>query len=774
MKTVYKPVWDLPAAALLLALVLTSAGRLGATRWIPDLERVQMLAIIGTLLGLALGQSLFQHRMVTLLAAGYTLVSIPLQLALVMEPNIALGERLIAIGMRLRDALNVFAQGEAVEDPIFFLTLLAVLFWGIGLASGYALIRKGNYLMAVLPGGLVIVVVQTYDHEAARRVGFLAFYLFLALVLLGRMNYLYHQEVWRQRNVFLVPETGVDLTGGAAATAAVIVLAAWLLPAASNLAIVTRTWEQITKPWQTVRDRLSDAVAAVQGGGGGGNEFFGEQMALGTGVPLSQEVMFRVHISGSERLTPRYYWRGRIYDRYENNQWYSTATAFEPFDPQRDRLFPLVVEGQRLQDFAFTVFTRQQTLYIPGQPMWVSRRAGVRWFAPDGEGREAAYLRASVSLVSGETYQARAALISPTIAELRAAGEIYPVWVLERYLQLPDDFSPRIRALAVEVAGQAPSPYDKTEAITTYLRREIRYAPQIPPPQAGQDPLEYVLFDLKRGFCNYYASAEVLMLRSLGIPARLAVGFAEGHADLGGRDFTVLQRDAHAWPEVYFPGIGWVEFEPTGNQDSIARPSGVERPNAAGRLPPLLPQLDEIDGTSAPRLPPQDIETGVTVGSDPTLGLLLTRGAFLVLTLALFFVFWHLNRRYALLDQAPGWLIRLLKRWHFPIPAWLRKWDLYVRAGPLGRAFECINLSLRWLGEPPPVHATPAQRARALSELIPAAAANIQTLAAEYQAGIYSLSAGNVYLARRTARLLVFQTLGAVMHHRLTNFLNRF
>src|SRR5687767_11533052 len=97
--------------------------------------------------------------------------------------------------------------------------------------------------------------------------------------------------------------------------------------------------------------------------------------------------------------------------------------------------------------------------------------------------------------------------------------------------------------------------------------------------------LEWFLFNWKSGYCNYYASAEVLMLRSLGIPARLAVGYAQGEENDDGT-FTVYERDAHAWPQVYFPAIGWVDFEPTASQPPIERgrePAG--RPNTPTRLP---------------------------------------------------------------------------------------------------------------------------------------------------------------------------------------------
>ena len=93
-------------------------------------------------------------------------------------------------------------------------------------------------------------------------------------------------------------------------------------------------------------------------------------------------------------------------------------------------------------------------------------------------------------------------------------------------------------------------------------------------------------FDLKQGFCNYYASIEVLMLRSVGVPARMAVGFAEGGFDNEANVYIVRSLDSHAWPEVYFPEIGWIEFEPTGNQDPLLRPDRPEdaqTPRVEGR-----------------------------------------------------------------------------------------------------------------------------------------------------------------------------------------------
>jgi len=113
---------------------------------------------------------------------------------------------------------------------------------------------------------------------------------------------------------------------------------------------------------------------------------------------------------------------------------------------------------------------------------------------------------------------------NPNIEELRAAGNQYPQWVIDEYLQLPENFSPRIKALAAEITAKSETPYDKTFAITTYLRDNIEYASTIPTAPRNTDPLEWILFQYKKGYCVYYATSEVLMLRSIGIPARMQWG----------------------------------------------------------------------------------------------------------------------------------------------------------------------------------------------------------------------------------------------------------
>jgi hypothetical protein len=123
----------------------------------------------------------------------------------------------------------------------------------------------------------------------------------------------------------------------------------------------------------------------------------------------------------------------------------------------------------------------------------------------------------------------------------------------------------QIQDLALRVTAGATTPYDKAAAIESYLRTNFEYTLAPPPPPAGpeSDAMEFFLFNSKKGYCEYFASAMGDMLRSLGIPARLVSGYGPGTFDERSGRWVVHESDAHVWVEVYFPGYGWQVFEPT-------------------------------------------------------------------------------------------------------------------------------------------------------------------------------------------------------------------
>ena len=186
-------------------------------------------------------------------------------------------------------------------------------------------------------------------------------------------------------------------------------------------------------------------------------------------------------------------------------------------------------------------------------------------------------VRTTGSLAAGSSYHATVRVSTATESELRAAGIGYPGWVLDRYLQLPDTMPSRVIDLAQELTSDAETPYEKTVAICDYLRT-LEYALDIEASPDGADGVDYFLFEMEKGYCQYFASAMTVLLRASEVPSRMVVGYGPGEmvgehrpgdmmSYLPGawQDLrhTFIIRNSHSWSEVFFPGYGWILFEPT-------------------------------------------------------------------------------------------------------------------------------------------------------------------------------------------------------------------
>lgn len=190
----------------------------------------------------------------------------------------------------------------------------------------------------------------------------------------------------------------------------------------------------------------------------------------------------------------------------------------------------------------------------------------------------------------GENYAASAHRYRADVQSLRRVGtsQPYPSWVKERYLKMPEGQTEFYKKLAEELTAGLTNPYDKAKAIESYLN-SFTYSTEPPAPAAGQDEIQFFLSESKTGYCVHFSSAMALMLRSIGIPTRLATGFINGELDPTTNSWIVRANAAHAWTQVYFPGYGWIDFEPTPGREGIQRPAD---PSAVPPLPTPTPAPD--------------------------------------------------------------------------------------------------------------------------------------------------------------------------------------
>lgn len=758
--------WDWPSAILLFFLLQTAAARLVITDWTPFLFFTQTLSAFGVALGLALGYSAFSRRAVTWLALLYSVVILPWQMTLAVDAEAPFLERLASIGGRLGFSTVQFVTRQPVEDGIFFVAFVSLAFWIVSVTSAYALARHENYLAAILPGGLIALLIQIYDFYIPVRIWGFGLYVFLSLLLLGRLYLNRSKLSWAQRRVFVTTEATQDLSNSLLVMAAVLVFVAWSVPASlSSLKSVGKAWTDITRP---IRERLENAVDALESPysvQSGSSDFYGSSLALGRNAAQGDTPVFTARpMDEVDDKPPRYYWRGRVYDTYKDGQWRNSTVFPESYEPGEENLSIAASVVQKADTrFAFVMMmSKQGLMYTPSDTVWVNRPGNL--FASrnsDGTQDISAWI-ADPPLAAGDRYQVRALVRNPNIQELRTAGTAYPDWVTRRYLEVPDDVKEKLLPLAQEITAGAHTPYDQAQAITAYLRKEIKYTTSLAPAPKGTDPLLWVLFDYKKGFCMYYASADVLMLRSLGIPARMVVGFAQGELDERGTTYTVRRADSHAWPEVYFPNIGWVEFEPTANQDPLNRPA-APRPTPTpsinlGILPRPTPNRDiERD--------PRIDESGVTE-APPFAETALGRATFTALWVLTIGALLFVERRFRLADRVPVYISKAYARNGATPPDWVDRWVRWNALTSIERSFHAVNVSLRWMGKPQPIYVTPSERANLLKEILPSAHLSIDTLLEEHQAALFSRRPGNMAHARRAALSL----LGISLRARVADF----
>jgi transglutaminase-like putative cysteine protease len=267
----------------------------------------------------------------------------------------------------------------------------------------------------------------------------------------------------------------------------------------------------------------------------------------------SVEVLGSIRLSPEVRFTVRSeepsYWRVGSYDRYTGGGWVRTGS-----DRSFDGRLPSPVGRSRTVRQRYTVESDLRVLpaawkptEVSGEPISIVELPG-GGLAPDGQ------------LTRGDTYSVESERPVASARELRGAGTDYPAPLQERYTQLPDTTPDRVAERTARITANAQSPYDTARVIERWLENNREYSLTVDRPRG--DIADAFLFEMERGYCTYYATTMVTMLRTQGIPARLAVGYTPGQQVTNDK-WVARGLDSHAWVEVYFPDHGWIRFDPT-------------------------------------------------------------------------------------------------------------------------------------------------------------------------------------------------------------------
>lgn len=227
--------------------------------------------------------------------------------------------------------------------------------------------------------------------------------------------------------------------------------------------------------------------------------------------------------------------------------------------------------------------------------------------------------------------------------DMLVRSTIAPLSLRTRYTALPDDLSPVVQELARQVTAGEPSAYERAVALQRWFRTQFTYSLDRNPGNGGDALEEFLSPDGRVGYCEQFASAMATMARTLGIPARVAVGFlsaspVEGEADTW--EFSL--RDMHAWPELYFEGVGWVRFEPTPSARAETVPSwtrglgaGVEPTSGATHRPEQVPNNQPTGNAPTARPEPEPSANAGGGGGSSLLVWILVGAAGLLVALAL-------------------------------------------------------------------------------------------------------------------------------------------
>lgn len=727
---------------LLLFLMVPVVGSLQSADWVDEMPSLVATALYGLVFGWVIAKSPLPGWAGAVIGglagAGTTLFLVLRSLLLVDAGQDGWSQRWTEFWLRLQDWWKALLTKDFSADPLPFVVVLVFAVFVVAYVTVWSTARWKNPWAAVLPGGFVLLTNISYlPGQPSFAV---VFFVVASVLLVTRLQYTRAVERWGHQRVQPPDFMSVEVLLVASIVAGVLVFTAWTVPTANNWGPIARGWNALIAP-------------IAQQFEGSGGVFVGISSkkslpvhALGATLPLQGPVtldgipIFRVEAPEPMTL------RGAVYDEYTGTGWRLSQAAAKPLDLTIEQA-EQGTESSRAQvrrpvKTKITVAGEGgplRRLLTPGDPL-ASDKPGRILGAP---GAQPAAIVPDKESGTGSEYTTVGAISAAAINSLQDAGTAYPDDIFRAYTQLPASTPPEVAELTKQIVGNAATPYEAVRRVETYLRGTYIFTLEPDRPTPRRDAVAFFLFDEKAGYFDHFASAMAVMLRTVGIPTRLAAGFVLDPADFNSTDkvYAVSEQRAWAWPEVYFPNLGWVEFNPTPSRGVVARPGDD---SAA-----LATAADERNTDELDQLLFDDLDAGDPALQEPTGTLTITgagRRLFARIMASLLVV------------SAVGLVVMLIARW------W---WERPFRglAAPLSRWSKVMRLA-ELAGLAPDPACTPTEAAEVLIPGVGEPAA-LRALALAYTNGRYAREATVETPDEATAADREYRSVSAVLRKRI-------
>lgn len=576
---------NLVIVALSIALVTVMSATASHSGWTARLDIILWIGFASAIIGLFLARSLLPafiaHIFSVIIGSAWSFW----MLSRILPQNWTWLTRWEYLNEHISQWLNIAIHGGISYDNEMFILQLGILVWTASYLSMWAFIRHQNVWLALIPsGGLTLII---FHYAPATLTFYALLFLILGLILAIQFNLTAQENRWRRKHVFFRSDIQLDFLGHGLIFSVLVLSLAWFAPTLSSeqstqlFSSFDREWRAAQGQWNRLFANLDYKPDPLTGA-----NTFSQSLSLGGARTLDETPVMLV------QSTEGRYWRAAVYDTYDGIGWSSSDTKNLPFGDGKASISTPFFRARTPITQTYTLFENGATvLYALNSPVKLDRVGQVKIseVSPsENQGNNLVYwpgqrppwttditfIESNRRIQAKELYQVTSMFSLATKAQLQADITQYPQWIEAKYTKLPDGIPQRVFDLAKDITQDAANPFDKASTIENYLRTNLTYNEGIALPPADRDKVDYILFDLKEAYCDYYATSMIVMLRSLGIPARLAAGYARGQIetlDNQSQAFLVKNSDAHSWVEVFFPSYGWIEFEPTAAQSAIAR-----------------------------------------------------------------------------------------------------------------------------------------------------------------------------------------------------------